>query len=107
VIIGKLRHRVTLQNPTSTRGLDGSNIISFTGTTTVWAQVTINNEVTTEISNKETVTKSITAIVRYSTTTNGLDIKGRLVWEGANYEVTGIVNDERKIYKTITATLIK
>lgn len=107
MIIGKLRHRVTIQQPSVTRGTDGSNNITYSGAITIWAQVREATQTEAEIANKITLTSDIEVIVRYNLLTTAINAKSRLVWQEQNYLINGIVDDERKIYRTIRASLIQ
>jgi head-tail adaptor len=107
MIIGKLRHRVTIQQPTVARGTDGSNTITYTGAITVWAQVREVNQNKGEVGTKITTTSNLEVIMRYNLLSTAIDTNSQLVWEGSNYMVEGVVDDERKIYRTINARLIQ
>jgi len=107
MIIGKLRHRVTIQQPIVGRGTDGSNTITYSGSTSIWAQVREANQNETEIGTKITVTSGLEIIVRYSVLAEAINAKSRLIWEEREYMVHGVLTDEKKIYRTISASLIQ
>jgi phosphoribosylformylglycinamidine (FGAM) synthase-like amidotransferase family enzyme len=56
---------------------------------------------------KQTVTSNLTVVVRYSNLTSGINPTYQLVYNGSSYMIKGIITDERKIYRTITAKLIQ
>jgi SPP1 family predicted phage head-tail adaptor len=105
--IGTLRHRVTIQAPTYTRATDGSTAITYSGSLTIWANVIMDGQSESIQSDKKTSTETITVIVRYSNVTEPITEKYQLVWNGSSYGITGIVNDERLIMRTIKADKIK
>jgi len=107
MIIGKLRHRVTIQQPVIARETDGGNDITYAGNITIWAQVREATQTESEIANKITLTSDNEVIVRYNLLTLAINAKSRLIWEDRQYLVTGIVDDERKIYRTIRVKLIQ
>lgn len=107
MIIGKLRHRIVIQQPSVTRETDGGNAITYTGTQKIWAQVKMLSQSEGEIGDKVTASTDVEIIVRRNIFTDAVNAKSRIVWEGANYNVSGVVTDERKIYRTIKAQLIQ
>jgi head-tail adaptor len=105
--IGNLRHRVTIQAPTYTRGTDGSNLITYSGSTTLFAQVKILGQSEGIVAEKLTSNKSIEVLLRYNIISSTITEKYQLVWEGSTYGITGVINDERLTSITINATEIK
>ena len=107
MIIGKLRDRVTIQQKTITRRTDGSNAISYSGNITVWAQVKDMGTSVIESGNKDTERGVLEVIVRRNLLTDAITNESRLVFNDDEYIVESVMNDERKIYKTIKVVQTK
>lgn len=104
---GKLYHRITIQAPTYTRGADGSNTITYTGTTTIWANVKEvggNKVITAE---KDTAVYDLDILVRYNVITETINEKYQIIYNGQTYEVTNAATDETSTSRTIKAVKIK
>lgn len=107
MIISKLRDRVIVQSVVNTRGSDGSVAKTYTSVITIWADVKEDSQNETIDGTKLTVTSNLTVVVRYSNLTSSIDPTYQLVYGGSRYMIKGIITDERKIYRTITAKLIQ
>lgn len=91
--IGKLRHRVALQSPTTTRSSTGAALVAYSTTATVWAAVEplsgreylassqTQNEVTTRI------------VIRYY---SGVAPSWRVVFGSKTYTVEAVINDDER-----------
>jgi SPP1 family predicted phage head-tail adaptor len=95
-----------VQSVSNARGADGSVAKTYNSVVTIWADVKEDSQNETIDATKQTVTSNLTVVVRYSSLTSGINPTYQLVYNGSNYMIKGIITDERKIYRTITAKLI-
>jgi SPP1 family predicted phage head-tail adaptor len=91
--IGKLRHRVELQSPTTTRSATGAALVSYATAATVWAAVE-------PLSGREYLAASQTQnevsariVIRYY---SGLVPSWRVVFGSKTYIVESVINDDER-----------
>lgn len=104
---GKLNHRITIQSPVYTRATDGSNTITYTGTTTIWANVREAGGNKTTAAEKESAVYDLEVLVRYNVITEAITEKYQLIYNGQTYEIMNVISDEYSTSRTIKAVKIK
>ena len=98
--IGKLRHRISVEKYTETRGTTGQVLKSYTESTTRWAQ--IKSLTTRELLQAQQIHAEITHEVWLR---HPLDItaKDRVNFENRIFEILGVVNinEEKRFIKLL------
>jgi len=98
---GRLRHRITFQQPTTTTNAQGGKVKSWTDYVTLWAAIEpVSGHEESENHQEEPVT-SVNIITRYY---SGITSDMRIKYGSKYYRISGIINrDERNIELDITA----
>ena len=99
---GRLRHRITIQNPTKQRNQVGETVLAWKDLATVWAAVE-------PVSGKEFfAAKQVIAEVTHKIRTRyrpGISPQSRVLFNGRTFEVNSVINrDERNRELEIMAT---
>jgi len=98
---GRLRHRITIQQPASTVGVLGEKIKSWADVATVWAAIEpVRGREFFEAHQRESEATTIITI-RYK---SGLNVRMRINFGSKYYKIDNILNpDERNRYLEIMA----
>jgi SPP1 family predicted phage head-tail adaptor len=96
MIIGKLRHRLTLQSPTETRGATGEVLVAYSTDSTVWGSLRPLTGREVSASNQTVEEINYRAEIRYHST---IKSEWRVVNDSNTYEVVTVLNyDELNEY---------
>ena len=105
MIIGKLRHRLTLKSPTQTVETDGTPTVSYSTSTTVWGSLRpLSGK---EISAAEQISEEVNyrSIIRYN---SSIQSEWRVENDSKTYEVISVMNyDERDEYLILDLKAIR
>lgn len=94
-MIGKLRHRVTLQTATVARTARGAEILSFANTATVYADIrTVGGQEQVLSNQLEVATLLHTITIRYRV---GIVPKMRLLWGTRVFSIEAIIERDNRM----------
>lgn len=94
-MIGKLRHRITIQTPTITRSDRGAEVLTWADTATVYADIrTVGGQEQVIANQLETATLLHTITIRYRT---GLTSKQRIKWGTRYFAVEAIIERDNRL----------
>jgi len=91
MIIGKSDRRITIQSPTATVNGYGEPVVSWSTHATVWAELVKTASMRERIDQEqEAATTTLAFKVRSSTDTRSVGTDYRVVYDGKNYDISGI-----------------
>ncbi len=94
-MIGKLRHRITIQTPTITRSDRGAEVLTWADTATVYADIrTVGGQEQVIANQLETATLLHTITIRYRT---GLTSKQRIKWGARYFAIEAIIERDNRL----------
>ena len=94
-MIGKLRHRITIQTATITRSDRGAEVLSWTDTATVYADIrTVGGQEQVLANQLETATLLHTITIRYR---GNLTPKQRIKWGTRYFAVEAIIERDNRM----------
>lgn len=94
-MIGKLRHRVTIQTATITRGDRGAEVLSWANTATVYADIrTVGGQEQVLASQLETATLLHTITIRYR---SGIVPKQRIKWGSRYFSIEAVIERDNRM----------
>jgi SPP1 family predicted phage head-tail adaptor len=95
LVIGKLRHRVTIQNVTITRNTRGAEVLTWSNLATVYADIrTVGGQEQVLASQLEVATLLHTVTIRYR---SDITPKMRLAWGNRLFEVEAIIERDNRM----------
>jgi len=94
-VIAKLRHRITIQQPTITRGDRGAEVLAWNDVAVVYADIrTVGGQEQVLASQLEVATLLHTITIRYRT---DITPKMRVKWGGRVFGVEAIVESDNRM----------
>jgi SPP1 family predicted phage head-tail adaptor len=94
VRIGRLRHRITIQQPTVTRNDRGAEVLAWATLATVWAEVrSISGREQVINNNQEIAATSHQVIIRHRA---DVTPKMRIQWEGRTFGIESLVDSDNR-----------
>ena len=93
-MIGKLRHRITIQTPTITRSDRGAEVLAWATLATVYADIrTVGGQEQVIANQLETATLLHTITIRYRT---GITPKMRVLWGSRYFAIEAIIERDNR-----------
>ncbi len=94
-MIGKLRHRITIQSPTIARSDRGAEVLTWADTATIYADIrTVGGQEQVIANQLETATLLHTITIRYQT---GLTSKQRIKWGTRYFAIEAIIERDNRL----------
>lgn len=92
--IGRLRHRITIQEPTITRNDRGAEVLAWSTLATVWAEVRSNTGREQVINNNQEIASATHVVtIRHR---DDVTPKMRLQWSGRTFGIESLVESDNR-----------
>lgn len=89
---GKFKERVTFERLSTSTDSEGSTVETWATLFSRWSNVQINNAVETFKNNQSFQTRAGFAIVRKDASTSTLTANDRMIYNGEEWEILGVIN---------------